>query len=1360
MGSGPRSLAQGNAAARTAALAIGAQAVTILAAKGKVDECVMAAASVIKPLLATMATETSAKAVKLDDDLLLSATSSQGWTNLLLGLATDKSVTGASVRVAIGALSVILSVLPELVKLAPHGWIGASPAAADSPEARYREFLRTTFIAVVSRPSDLTGCRRYPDRPHVEPSQWLSDINAVARSRCLLSFQALVKHAASGKPNAVNDYQTVLPSLLVALLDDDAGVRGAAAACIQALKSVYPASKGKKAHRKSKGDNAEAEQDIYMYDEFYGPTSDRLQYLPLDVAAMFVHQLASQSDVLAEDAYAVKHQLAAILNKGHVGGDASVAKLNTKARESVVAFLLAHVTAADGVLAQFQISLLESDGSGYVAAVCVAAVPADCQPCQEPGERGVIAGGSDKHFNALLKFVKGVTKIPSSKFADWSAELRAKAYLQQVSFECLTADFVASLGSQQALAGITQCLFDVATLGNSYFVPGATKATLRDLFSKVPLDPATVAESLAAIAGKISQDDSDGARSGKRARGSQAKSPVDVTAGAVNASRVCAVLGAAVSESDPGPCSVLAAVGLGRIAGGSRPKELVSIDYLKQLVLTMLTRIFDEANKAGALIEESVPSLFSTRRPVLHHVMAIFTFMGANVLRQDDEYSFRVIHQTLEKVIPPLVKAKPGEQAISKREEVALAGPILRVFVDTLSHIPRHRRMALFTSLVKSLGVKTKGEGSSIDDQEDIYSFTLSLVHEFDALQQPRRRPPADDSELESAAAELYIDLPRMNSKQLRTYRLVVLDFVHKLLTSQQFRSKYRATDITPEVSQQLSSAVSTVLELITKMATQYGTADAAAAPDDAGIGPLMDRRSFVQTVAKLLAQSDYKIRRKVLALAHKRIEAFDTRLYEADAKPIDDMLELVGSVMEIVDEKTEDSAEGFSQKEFVANKQAALLCVAAAARRLGSLRPVVFTKLVKRVSGPESLDSPYPVVVSAALVTVAVLCSELGSRLIPSLPICVPVVEDKAGESDDESEGTALDSLHSQVLAKVDVLLTALAKNIPTRQLLPAQFAFYQKEACKQGPAVIVPFVQFVGKTGGSVQRTQLLQFYKPLFKFFLSVFDLARNPSIPVIEARAIEDTTLDAFMRFVVKLSENLFKPLFLSFVDWATTDPLLLSAPTPALWFASEARLRVFFRVLNVLFDKLKSIITPYYSSVIDVAIAQLTRFGVEADSVEMQDREDREEKPVPSMLWQAIVRSVYQSALHDTSDFWTEDTFNKVCKPLVAQLGNTKVAEGDAQLAVAVSNDAMWKRINMDVMMKSRADAPAVRVGALIVQQAFYDKLGEEFLILLPETIPYLAELLEDDDHRVERATQETIKTIESYLGESLQSYLR
>ncbi|KAJ2769252.1 HEAT repeat-containing protein 1, partial [Coemansia linderi] len=68
-----------------------------------------------------------------------------------------------------------------------------------------------------------------------------------------------------------------------------------------------------------------------------------------------------------------------------------------------------------------------------------------------------------------------------------------------------------------------------------------------------------------------------------------------------------------------------------------------------------------------------------------------------------------------------------------------------------------------------------------------------------------------------------------------------------------------------------------------------------------------------------------------------------------------------------------------------------------------------------------------------------------------------------------------------------------------------------------------------------------------------------------------------------------------------------------------------------------------------------------------------------------------------------------------------------------------------------------SDVPSVRVASLVVLQALYGKLGEEFLILLPETIPFLAELLEDDNGLVERATQETVKVIESHLGESLQS---
>ena len=43
---------------------------------------------------------------------------------------------------------------------------------------------------------------------------------------------------------------------------------------------------------------------------------------------------------------------------------------------------------------------------------------------------------------------------------------------------------------------------------------------------------------------------------------------------------------------------------------------------------------------------------------VLHNIMAIFTFMGSSMLRQDNEYSFRVIEKTVESVVPALLQVR------------------------------------------------------------------------------------------------------------------------------------------------------------------------------------------------------------------------------------------------------------------------------------------------------------------------------------------------------------------------------------------------------------------------------------------------------------------------------------------------------------------------------------------------------------------------------------------------------------------------------------------------------------------------------------------------------------------------------
>ncbi len=72
----------------------------------------------------------------------------------------------------------------------------------------------------------------------------------------------------------------------------------------------------------------------------------------------------------------------------------------------------------------------------------------------------------------------------------------------------------------------------------------------------------------------------------------------------------------------------------------------------------------------------------------------------------------------------------------------------------------------------------------------------------------------------------------------------------------------------------------------------------------------------------------------------------------------------------------------------------------------------------------------------------------------------------------------------------------------------------------------------------------------------------------------------------------------------------------------------------------------------------------------------------------------------------------------------------------------------------------RSENARVRLAAVKCQQSLTQKLGDEWLGLLPEMLPLINELQDDDDEAVERETLSWIKLIESILGESLNSMLQ
>ena len=53
----------------------------------------------------------------------------------------------------------------------------------------------------------------------------------------------------------------------------------------------------------------------------------------------------------------------------------------------------------------------------------------------------------------------------------------------------------------------------------------------------------------------------------------------------------------------------------------------------------------------------------------------------------------------------------------------------------------------------------------------------------------------------------------------------------------------------------------------------------------------------------------------------------------------------------------------------------------------------------------------------------------------------------------------------------------------------------------------------------------------------------------------------------------------------------------------------------------------------------------------------------------------------------------------------------------------------------------------------------FQAVGEEYLAMLPESIAYLSELMEDEEEEVVRLCKETVEYIEGLSGESLESYL-
>lgn len=155
-----------------------------------------------------------------------------------------------------------------------------------------------------------------------------------------------------------------------------------------------------------------------------------------------------------------------------------------------------------------------------------------------------------------------------------------------------------------------------------------------------------------------------------------------------------------------------------------------------------------------------------------------------------------------------------------------------------------------------------------------------------------------------------------------------------------------------------------------------------------------------------------------------------------------------------------------------------------------------------------------------------------------------------------------------------------------------------------------------------------------------------------------------------------------------------------------------------------------------------------------------------------------------------AEFWQSPShLTAISKPLIAQLARAtnpssaslvieEVVPAITELAVAADSTDNHKELNtllMKLLRPSPASSgpgpnakstviaggenPHTRLAALKTEQALTEQLGEEWLALLPEMLPYISELMEDEDENVEREVRKWVKQIENVLGERLDDML-
>uniref|UniRef100_A0A5F8GH43 HEAT repeat-containing protein 1 n=1 Tax=Monodelphis domestica TaxID=13616 RepID=A0A5F8GH43_MONDO len=902
------------------------------------------------------------------------------------------------------------------------------------------------------------------------------------------------------------------------------------------------------------------------------------------------------------------------------------------------------------------------------------------------------------------------------------------------------------------------------------------------------------------------------------------------------------------------------------------PQEQGNLEYTKQLILSCLLNICQKLSPDGSKIprgvldEEkfnvellvqcvrvsempqthhhallllgAVAGIFPDK--VLHNIMPIFTFMGANVMRLDDTYSFQVISKTVKMVIPALIQADSSDSADVTRNIEEVVVKIINVFVDALPHVPEHRRLPILVQLVDTLGaekflwilllllfeqyvtktvlVAAHGEKDAILETDT--EFWISVSCEFTVQQQlqslmnilsyltklPKKKegdePPKTLSHKPKSQEQMLqvFNVDTHTSKQLRHFTFLSVSFMSQLLASHNFIQKVvegggamalqgLEQRLLESVLGYINSVAQSVEENADKLTAKFWRALLSKAYDMLDkVNSLLPTETFIPVIRGLVTNPLASVRRKAMDLLNNKLHQH-TKWKKGQVALF---LKLVPDLLSIAQHKIKEKEE-----EQAINRQTALYSLKLLCKNFGTENSETFVPVLSaaiNLINPEMKDEKN--VLGSALLCIAEVTCVLGAVAIPHLPRLMPallttlentnelvsseiyllsalaalqkVVETLPHFLSPYLQGILMQAIRWEVITKemgstsqanlrVTSLKATLATTLSPRVLLLALNTVY-KQIGTNWKSRIGPFMSILQEHIAVMEKEDLNSHQSQLTSFFLEALNFrAEHCEDNLEEVGQTESCIINCLVSMVMKLSEVTFRPLFFKLFDWAKTED------------GVKDRLLTFCNLADCIAEKLKGLFTLFAGHLVKPFAEILNQINISKTDEAFFDSENDPEKSC--LLLQFILDCLHKIFLFDTQHFVSKERAEALMMPLVDQLENMLGGEETfqervakhlipciAQFSVAMADDSLWKPLNYQILLKMRHTSPKVRFAALITVLELAEKLRENYIVLLPESIPFLAELMEDECEEVENQCQKTIQQLEVILGEPLQSY--